>query len=160
MKEFLLKVLEEKKINNENIKEKCIEILQSIQQKFGYIPKEDLVFLSKKYNIPLSHLYGVATFYNQFKLNRRGKYLIEICDGTACHVAHNEELKRAVKDMLNIDVGETTKDFLFTLQEVRCLGACALAPVCRINNVIYGKLNYEKMKNIIKELIEKEKRKK
>ena len=137
-------------------KNNLINILSKINNQYGYIPKKSLIKLSSERNIPLAKLFGIATFYNQFKLTKTGKYVIEVCEGTACHIKNSEELKRAIKDVLNIGVNETTKDGLFTLKEVRCLGVCAMAPVCRINNKIYGNLNYQKMKQLIKKIINEE----
>ncbi len=133
-----------------------LEELEDVNKKYGYIPKNILEKISAEKGLPLSKLYGLATFYNQFKLSASGKYVVEVCEGTACHINHSSELKRAIKDILKIDVNETTKDKLFTLREVRCLGVCAMAPVCRINKKIYGNLNYQKMKNLIKEIIRRE----
>ncbi|MDK2849750.1 MAG: NADH-quinone oxidoreductase subunit [Candidatus Woesearchaeota archaeon] len=133
-----------------------LEELSQVNKKYGYLPEKVLRQISFERNIPLSKLYGLATFYNQFKLEASGKYVIEVCEGTACHINHSSELKRAVKDVLKIDVNQTTKDKLFTLREVRCLGVCAMAPVCRINNKIYGNLNYNKMKALIKEIMKSE----
>jgi len=149
-------MVEEKPFDELFTQKSIIDELSEINKKYGYIPKRILIKLSIEKNIPLSELYGIATFYNQFKLNKSGKYVIEICEGTACHINHSGELKRAIKDVLGISVNETTKDKLFTLREVRCLGVCAMAPVCRINNKIYGNLNYQKMKDLIKEITRKE----
>lgn len=99
----------------------------------------------------MTDIYGVATFYSQFKLERPAKYKIYICDGTACHVRKSTELINELKNILNIEVGKTTSDGLFVIDTVRCLGLCASAPVIKINEKIYAKVKKEELKNIINE---------
>jgi NADH-quinone oxidoreductase subunit E len=131
---------------------RVLEMLQEINKNEGYISRERLSSISSKLGIPLSRLYGLVTFYNQFNLAVSGKYTIEVCEGTACHINKSSEIKRAVNDVAGIRVDETSSDGLFTLRDVRCLGACALAPVLRLNKKIYSKMTYEKTKELILKL--------
>ena len=106
-----------------------IAILQDVQEELRYLPKEALSLISKKMEVPLTRIYEIATFYNAFSLKPRGKYLVEICLGTACHVQGGANLLDRLERDLAIPSGETTPDKMFTLEEVRCLGCCSLAPV-------------------------------
>jgi len=126
-----------------------IKALQNIQEEKGYISKEDAMEVAEYLGVPLTQVYGVATFYEQFRLQPRGKYVIRVCQGTACHVRGSKTLLDFLKDFLGIDVGETTSDGLFTIERVACLGACALAPVVEINGTIYGKMNPDKLRDLI-----------
>jgi len=137
---------------NKNI----IFILQTMQDKFGYIPEDRAKEISKKLNIPLVRLWGVATFYSQFKFKKPGKYMIQVCNGTACHVNNSAELINFLKEELKISEGETTKDGLFTLELVNCMGACARAPTMAVNGKVYGNLNSKKIKEIIRQYREQE----
>ncbi|MBN2881529.1 NAD(P)H-dependent oxidoreductase subunit E [Candidatus Woesearchaeota archaeon] len=125
--------------------------LQDIQEKKEFLPKSDLISLSKRTRIPLTDIYGVATFYAQFKLVKQAKNKIYICDGTACHVRHSTDLIKEFTSELKINVNETTPDGLFTIETVRCLGLCASAPVVKINEQVYAKLKKEDVKKIIDE---------
>lgn len=135
----------EKHIVDKNI----VSILQSIQDKYGYIPEDKSKEIAKKLNVPLVRLWGVATFYSQFKFQKPGKYIIQLCNGTACHVNNSIELIEALKEDLKIEEGETTKDRLFTLELVNCVGACALAPTITINGKVHGNVTIEKLDEII-----------
>lgn len=117
-----------------------IPILQRAQDTYGYLPREALVYISKKAMLPLHQLFGVATFYTQFHLKRRGKHLIRICDGTACHVRGAAKNIDAVTKALGIAPGETTPDYKFSLEIVYCLGSCGLAPVALVDDKVYGTL--------------------
>jgi NADH:ubiquinone oxidoreductase subunit E len=117
-----------------------IPILQRTQDAYGYLPKEILAAISKKTGIPLSRLYGVATFYAQFRLTRRGRHLVRVCDGTACHVRGAPKNVEAVEKALDIKAGETSADYKATLEIVYCLGSCGLAPVAVIDEKVYGQL--------------------
>lgn len=117
-----------------------IKILQEAQDIFGYLPIEVQSYISDKLNIPISTINGVVSFYSLFSQNPKGKYIISVCLGTACYVKGAQEVLDAIKKELNIDVGETTPDGLFTIAETRCIGACGLAPVVTINDEIYSKL--------------------
>lgn len=133
-----------------------ITILQKTQEIYGYLPQEAICLISKKTGIAESEIMGVATFYTQFRLTPVGKYLIMLCQGTACHVNSSQLILQTIKDDLGIDDGETTDDGLFTLKCVACLGCCSLSPVMMINENTYGSLTPEKTKKILKELREAE----
>ena len=133
-----------------------ITLLQKIQNTFGFIPRHVLFYISEKLNIPIADLFGVATFYAQFTFNPKGKYVISLCDGTACHVKGTPLLLEFVNNELKISNGETTEDDLFTLDVVACLGCCALAPVCFINDTVYGHLTPAKLNKIIKKIKKQE----
>lgn len=130
-------------------RENLIPLLQEFQEKFGYISEESVLAISKHLDLPPSKIYGVATFYNQFRFRPLGKYVIQICRGTACHVAGSITILDALKKELKIESGETTKDGLFTLQEVACIGACGLAPVIAINGEFFAKITPEKISEIL-----------
>ena len=127
-----------------------IEMMQDIQDEFRYIPEEALETMTLQTKVPLARLYHIATFYKSFSLTPRGKYEIQVCTGTACHVKGAPLIIDAFKRELNIEIGETTKDGKFTLDEVRCLGCCSLAPVVMINDDIYGDFTSDKIKTILK----------
>lgn len=129
----------------------AIPILQDIQQELNYISEEAMQYVAKNTKITATQIYGVATFYSQFKLIPAGKYIIKVCHGTACHVGGTEKLTEELKDYLKIKEGETTLDKMFTLEVVACLGCCSLAPVMMVNDKIYGKLTPQKATKIIKE---------
>ncbi|MFW5990890.1 MAG: NADH-quinone oxidoreductase subunit NuoE [Candidatus Nanoarchaeia archaeon] len=129
-----------------------ISILQSIQDKYGYIPEKQTARIARSLSIPLAKIWAVATFYSQFRLQKQGKYVIKVCDGTACHVNKSEELLDFLKEKLEVEINQTTKDNLFTLETVNCIGACARAPAVMINDTVYGKLDTKKLDNIIKTL--------
>jgi len=129
-----------------------IPILQQAQEVFGYLPREVLEAISQKMGIPLSDLYGVATFYSQFYLTRRGKHIIKCCDGTACHVRGAAKIIETLEDELGISAGETTEDYMYTIEVVYCLGSCGLAPVAVINDKVVGHLTPPKLLEIVREL--------
>ena len=129
-----------------------IPILQAIQFEQGYLSKDALRLVSEKTGVSPSRVYGVATFYHQFRLKPEGKHQISICRGTACHVAGVSDLYNMLLNELGINPPEdTTEDGLFTLHEVRCLGACSLAPVMKVDDTVYGKLTQKKLQNILKQ---------
>ncbi|MFH0924468.1 MAG: NAD(P)H-dependent oxidoreductase subunit E [bacterium] len=125
-------------------KNNIINLLLDIQEKNGYLPRGEMIALSKRTGIPGVDLYGVATFYAQFKLNKQGKYIIHLCRGTACHVKGSTKFLDYFYELLNLKPGQTTKDEKFTLQCVNCLGACAKAPAMMINDITYGELDKKK----------------
>lgn len=131
--------------------EKVIPLLQEIQKRHGYLSEELVEAVASEIHIPVSRLYGVATFYSQFRFNPIGKNLIKVCKGTACHVAGAEKIYSIISEELGIVEGETTEDRLFTLESVACLGCCSLAPVVMVNDSIYGKLSPAKISKILKE---------
>lgn len=126
-------------------KENLIMILQAIQRRYNYLPKETLTYLSEKIGVPYSQIYGVGTFYSTFSLEPRGKNIISICLGTACHVRGGERVRERIEETLNIRDGETTDDMRFTLESVRCIGCCSLGPVVKINEDIHGRIASEEV---------------
>ena len=129
-----------------------IPLLQGVQELYGYVPHDAFLKLHKDAGLKLADMYGVATFYAQFRLNPVGKHIIKVCHGTACHVQNAMKLTEALMDSLKINDGETTEDNLFTLESVACLGCCSLAPVMMIGDETYGKLDGKKSVKIIKEI--------
>lgn len=129
-----------------------IPLLQATQDAMGYISDEAFKYLAQHTEYAVSELFGVATFYAQFRLKKAGKHIIKVCHGTACHVQNATALTDALKEALNVESGETTEDGLFTLESVACLGCCSLAPVMMIGDETYGKLNGAKAVKIIKEI--------
>lgn len=133
-----------------------ISVLQEVQEIYSYLPMEVLNYIADKMKIKPAKVHGVATFYTQFRLKPVGKYMIMLCQGTACHVNGSKAIEEALSDELNIKEGETTEDNLFTLNNVACLGCCSLSPVMMINDETYGKLTPEKARKIVREIKEKE----
>lgn len=117
-----------------------IPILQRAQDVYGFLPREVLSAISRRTHIPISHLYGVATFYAQFRLTRRGKHLVRICDGTACHVRGAPKCIDSLSKAAGIQPGETSADYKYTLEIVYCLGSCGLSPVALVDDKVYGRL--------------------
>jgi NADH-quinone oxidoreductase subunit E len=139
-----------------NVKGNMIPILQHTQDLYGYLPKEAFARIADETGLQLSDMYGVATFYAQFRLNPVGKYVIKVCHGTACHVQNANKITDALQESLNVKDGETTEDRIFTLESVACLGCCSLAPVMMVAGETYGKLNGSEASKIIKEIKIKE----
>lgn len=133
-----------------------ISILQEIQGEYKYLPIYVLKHVSKRTGIKEAKILGVATFYTQFRLNPVGKYIIMLCQGTACHVNGSKGIEKAINEILGIKDGETTEDGLFTLENVACLGCCSLSPVMMINDETFGNLTPDGAKKIIKDIIERE----
>ena len=128
-----------------------IPILQEVQAEVGYLPSAALMRISELLMIPPSRVYGVATFYHQFRLRPRGEHLITICRGTACHVRGSLELYNFLNQQLNITPPQdTSPDGLFTVQQVRCLGVCGLAPVIKVDEAVYGKVDKTKIRTILR----------
>ncbi len=130
-------------------KDVLITMLQEVQDVYGYLPEAVLVRLSREVKIPLSRIYGVVTFYAQFCLTPRGRNIIQVCRGTACHVQQSDSILRTLTQTLGINEGETTEDLQFSLETVACLGTCFLAPVMIINRSYYGKLDPQKARTIV-----------
>jgi NADH-quinone oxidoreductase E subunit len=128
-----------------------ISILQKTQEEEGYVSRDSMIRIAEELGIPTSNVYGVATFYNQFRLHKPGKYQIQICRGTACHVKGSGMILETLKNQLGINPGETTRDGLFSLETVACIGACGLAPVIVINGTYYARLTPESIKGILEE---------
>ncbi len=131
-------------------------ILSAIQKKYGYIPLEVQEIVSRKTGIPVAEIYGVVTFYSFFSLKPKGKYVLGICLGTACYVKNSQAIVDKFSALLGIAPGETTDDGLFTIEAVRCIGACALAPAMTINGKVYPKVTPDQVGMIIDEYRKKE----
>ena len=132
-------------------KSNLIQILNEVQDNYGYIPKYSQISISEYLDIPLAEIYGVITFYARFTLKPKGKYNIAVCLGTACFVKGSEKVLDKAKEILKIDVGETTEDGKFSLEATRCIGACGLAPVFTVNEEVYGKATPELIEKVIAE---------
>ncbi len=126
-------------------------IMQKAQDIFGAVTFEVQHFIAEKMGIPMTDVYGVATFYSQFALEPKGEYLVSVCLGTACYVKGVQNVMERLKEKLGVDVGRTTKDGKFTLEATRCLGCCGLAPVMTINENVYGRLVSEDVDRILAE---------
>jgi len=137
---------------------KLIPILQAVQEEYRYLPEEVMSFIATSLDLSPARVYGVATFYSHFALEAKGKYVIRVCDGTACHVKGSMKLADVIREKLGLDEKRnTTPDMLFTLETVSCLGACGLAPVMVINDEVHGQLTAEKANQIVDEIIVREK---
>ena len=139
-----------------NDKSNLIQILNEVQEKYGYIPEFAQKAISEYLNIPMAEVYGVITFYARFTLKPKGKYNVAVCLGTACFVKGSEKILDRLKQKLGIDVGETTKDGKFSIEATRCIGACGLAPVFTVNGEVYGKATPELLDKVIDEYMNKE----
>jgi len=127
-----------------------IAILEDLQAEYHYLSKDMLILVGERLGIPLSQVYSVATFYNAFSLKPQGTHLISVCLGTACHVKGGEKNLQKIKRELKLEDDNTTEDLQFTLETVRCLGCCSMAPVIKIDEDIYGPVMSEKTTEIIK----------
>jgi len=128
-----------------------IPILQQVQDEYGYLPHKALEYIVEHSEITKTELYGVATFYKQFRFIPVGKHLIKICHGTACHVKGAQQITKTIIEELGIQSGETTNDGLFSLETVACLGCCSLAPVMMVDDTVYGRLTVDSVKKILKD---------
>lgn len=128
-----------------------IQVLLDVQNELYYLPKDVLIKVSETLNVPISRTYNLATFYKAFSLKPKGKYPIAVCTGTACHVEGAVKIINLIQKELNIQEGETTKDKLFSLESVRCLGCCGLAPVLTVGKNLHGKVPLGKVSKIIKQ---------
>lgn len=137
-------------------KDNLIQILNEVQEYYGYVPEKAQVAISEYLSIPMAEIYGVITFYSRFTLKPKGKYHIAVCLGTACFVKGSEKILDRAKERLGIDVGETTKDGKFSLEATRCVGACGLAPVFTVNDEVYGKATVKTMDEILDKYMESE----
>ena len=126
-----------------------IPILQEVQGTYGYLPEEILTYISERSKVPLSKIYGIVTFYAQFSLVPRGRNTIKTCQGTACHVKGGKRVLSKLERVLGIKAGQTSSDLKFTLETVRCLGTCFLAPVMMINRDYFGKLTPDRVSSIL-----------
>jgi NADH:ubiquinone oxidoreductase subunit E len=132
-----------------NDKENLIMILQAIQKQYNYLPRTALNYLSTKIGIPYSRIYGVATFYSTFSLEPRGRNIISICTGTACHVRGAERIRQQISDTLLVHDGQTTQDGRYTLETVRCIGCCSLGPVVKINEDVHARLGTDEIEKML-----------
>lgn len=126
-----------------------IMVLHKVQQTYGYIPREIAIETSELLKVPLAKIYGVVTFYNFFKLQKAGKYIIQVCLGTACYLRGGDDLIKEFERQLGVGVNTTTPDGLFSIEAVRCLGCCGLAPVAVVNGDVHGKLETKDVAGII-----------
>jgi NADH-quinone oxidoreductase subunit E len=126
-----------------------IPILQAVQERHGYLSREAIVQIGRHLKLPVSKIYGVATFYNQFRFQPQGTFHIQVCRGTACHVKGSAAVLRACRQALKIEPGQTTKDGAFSLEVVACMGACGLAPVINVNGEFHAAVTPDKVKAII-----------
>jgi NADH:ubiquinone oxidoreductase subunit E len=133
-----------------------IPILQEVQEKQGYLSREAVIRISKHLNLPATKLYGVATFYNQFRFLPKGKYHFTVCRGTACHVKGSSRVLDMAQKILKLKPGHTSRDRLFSLETVACMGACGLSPVMNLNGEFYAKVTPQKLVQIIQECRETE----
>ncbi|MCL2230363.1 MAG: NADH-quinone oxidoreductase subunit NuoE [Treponema sp.] len=132
-----------------------IPVLQKLQEAYGYLPQDVIQRLSEKTGIFVSQIMGVVTFYSQFRLKPVGKNIVRVCFGTACHVNGAENIADAICRELNIELGGTTEDKMFTVESVACLGCCSLAPVIMINDETHGRLSPDSARNVIRQAKEK-----
>ena len=130
-------------------KSNLIQILNEVQDYYGYVPEKAQVEISKYLNMPMAEIYGVVTFYSRFTLKPKGKYHIAVCLGTACFVKGSEKILDRAKEALGIDVGQTSADGKYSLEATRCIGACGLAPVFTINGEVYGKATVKMMDEVL-----------
>ena len=136
---------------------RLIPILQAVQAEYRYLPEEILTFVATSLGISPAKVFGVATFYSLFTLKPKGKYIVRVCDGTACHVKGSTKLHDAIRKELRLAKGEdTTPDMLFTLETVNCLGACGISPAMVLNDEVYGQLSPDRATAIIDDIIRKE----
>lgn len=151
--EKVLEILKKYDHNKNNL----IAILHRVQEEYRYLPEDVLTYVAAALEIPPAEVYGVATFYAHYTLVPKGKYVIKVCDGTACHVKGSIPIYDEIKKKLGLSENEdTTKDLLFTVETVSCLGACGLAPVMLVNEDVYGGLTPDKIGGIIDKIMEKE----
>ena len=132
-----------------------IMVLHQVQQAYGYIPRNIAIEISEMLGVPLAKIYGVVTFYNFFKLQKAGKYIVQVCLGTACYLRGGDDIIKEFEKQLGVGVNATTPDGLFSVEAVRCLGCCGLAPVAVVNGEVHGKLSSKDVDSIIKQYRER-----
>ena len=154
IKQFLEELFNTYKQEKDNL----IPILNEVQEKFGYIPKEAQKGISEFLKIPMAEIYGVITFYSRFTLEPKGKYAISVCLGTACFVKGSQKIMDRLTERLGIQAGQTTEDGLFSIDETRCVGACGLAPVFTINGDVHGRATVKMLDAALDEILENEKK--
>ena len=142
---------------NQRQPNRLIPILQAVQEEYRYLPQEVLTYVATSLDVPASKVFGVATFYSHFALEPKGRYVIRLCDGTACHVKNSIPILEAIKDKLALKgKAKTTPDMLFTVETVACLGACGLAPVVVVNEDVHGQMTPEAAVKLVEEIQAKE----
>lgn len=139
-------------------RDQLIPLLQEVQEQQGYLSRDAVIKIGKHLKLPTSKIYGVATFYNQFRFQPIGKYHILVCRGTACHVKGSFSLLNTLQRLLKIEAGQTTRDGLFSLEVVACIGACGLAPVVCVNGEFHGNLTVDDLPKILNQYRNKEKK--
>jgi len=136
---------------------KLIPILREIQDQYGYLPEDLMIFVSTALGVSPASVYGVATFFSHFTLEPKGRHIVKVCDGTACHVRRSEEIARALRQELGLQDGrDTTGDMMFTLETVACLGACSLAPAVVADGVVHGSMTPSAVRALIADIRNKE----
>jgi NADH-quinone oxidoreductase subunit E len=151
--DVVVKILENYQYNHE----KLIPILHAVQEEYRYLPETVMMYVANALGISPARVYGVATFYAHFALKPKGKYVVRVCDGTACHVKGSMNMYETIKKALSLSNGKsTTDDLLFTVETVSCLGACGLAPVMMVNSDVYGQLTEAKVKDVIEGIRKRE----
>jgi len=146
--EFLDKICNTYKPDKDNL----IQILNEVQEHYGYIPEHAQTVISEFLGMSKAEVYGVITFYSRFTLEPKGKYNVAVCLGTACFVKGSQKIMDRLKDRLKIEAGQTTEDGKFSIEETRCVGACGLAPVFTVNGEVYGKATVQKLDQVLDEL--------
>ncbi len=142
---------------NNNDPARLIPILQQVQEEYRYLPPQVLTYVATALDMPIAEVYGVATFYAHFSLEAKGKYIVKVCDGTACHVKGSTRLIDALYKQLKLNRNKlTTDDMMFTVEAVSCLGACGLAPVMVVNDKVYGEVSEKRCEEIIQSIIKEE----
>jgi NADH-quinone oxidoreductase subunit E len=130
-----------------------ISILEDIQEEFRFLPEEALILIGNRIGVPASHVYSVATFYNAFSLFPKGRHIVSVCLGTACHVKGAGEILSYLRRKMNADSTGTTEDLEFTIEDVRCLGCCSIAPVIKVDDEVYGHTSPEKALEVLEEIV-------
>ena len=148
IKEEVRKIMEPYKQEKDNL----IPILNEVQEKYGYIPKVAQMEISKYLEIPMAEIYGVITFYARFTLEPKGKYNISVCLGTACFVKGSQSILDRLKERLNLEEGKTSADGKYSIDTIRCVGACGIAPVFTVNDEVYGHATVKKLDEVLDEL--------
>ena len=137
-------------------KDNLIQILNEVQEYYGYVPEKAQLAISEYLSIPMAEIYGVITFYSRFTLKPKGKYHIAVCLGTACFVKGSEKLMERLKQRLKIEEGETTTDGKFSIDSTRCVGACGIAPVFTVNGEVYGRATVKKLDEVLDGLMQED----
>ena len=148
IKEEMQEIMSSYKVEKDNL----IPILNEVQEKYGYIPKQAQLEISNYLNITMAEVYGVVTFYSRFTLEPKGKYNISVCLGTACYVKGSQKILDRLKEKLQIEEGKATADGKFSIDTTRCVGACGIAPVFTVNDEVYGKATVKKLDEVLDKL--------